>query len=166
MEGSQNGSSNGPPPFLTKTYDMVDDPATNAMVSWSPSSNSFIVWNPTEFSGVLLPTYFKHSNFSSFVRQLNTYVSTTLHECINSSELIMWVFVFLEGFCFFEFMQRVAQRSGLSVEGSYSGKIAWDLHQVSSFWKLSGFCSRWYSFENCPQFAPGSHPLEKPATCT
>ena len=73
----------------TKTYDMVDDPATNAMVSWSPSSNSFIVWNPTEFSGVLLPTYFKHNNFSSFVRQLNTYVSTTLHECINSSELIM-----------------------------------------------------------------------------
>lgn len=73
MEGSQNGSSNGPPPFLTKTYDMVDDPATNAMVSWSPSNNSFIVWNPTEFSRVLLPSYFKHSNFSSFVRQLNTY---------------------------------------------------------------------------------------------
>uniref|UniRef100_A0A6V7QXU0 HSF-type DNA-binding domain-containing protein n=1 Tax=Ananas comosus var. bracteatus TaxID=296719 RepID=A0A6V7QXU0_ANACO len=51
---SLNG--NAPPPFLSKTYDMVDDPATDAV-----------------FARDLLPKYFKHSNFSSFVRQLNTY---------------------------------------------------------------------------------------------
>ncbi|KAG9448178.1 hypothetical protein H6P81_014306 [Aristolochia fimbriata] len=72
MDGSQ-GSSNAPPPFLTKTYDMVDDPSTNSIVSWSPNNNSFIVWNPPEFARDLLPKYFKHNNFSSFVRQLNTY---------------------------------------------------------------------------------------------
>ncbi|GFP98034.1 heat stress transcription factor a-5 [Phtheirospermum japonicum] len=52
---------------------MVDDASTDGIVSWSESRKSFVVWNPPEFQRVLLPTYFKHNNFSSFIRQLNTY---------------------------------------------------------------------------------------------
>ncbi|XP_019164752.1 PREDICTED: heat stress transcription factor A-6b-like [Ipomoea nil] len=63
----------GPPPFLIKTYDMVDDPGTNRVVSWSRGGHSFVVWDPHAFSTNLLPRFFKHNNFSSFVRQLNTY---------------------------------------------------------------------------------------------
>lgn len=67
-----NGSS--VPPFLLKCYDMVDDESTNSLISWSESdSNSFIIWDKPKFECELLPKYFKHSNFSSFIRQLNIY---------------------------------------------------------------------------------------------
>ncbi|CAH9114256.1 unnamed protein product [Cuscuta epithymum] len=66
-------ASNALPPFLAKTYEMVDNSSTNPIVSWSQNNKSFIVWNPPEFSRDLLPRYFKHNNFSSFIRQLNTY---------------------------------------------------------------------------------------------
>ncbi|XP_073110828.1 LOW QUALITY PROTEIN: heat shock factor protein HSF30-like [Elaeis guineensis] len=63
----------GPPPFLTKTFEMVEDPETDTVVSWSPARNSFVVWDSHRFATTLLPRYFKHNNFSSFIRQLNTY---------------------------------------------------------------------------------------------
>lgn len=63
----------GPPPFLTKIFDIVEDPGTDSVVSWSQARNSFIVWDVRQFSTNLLPKHFKHGNFSSFIRQLNTY---------------------------------------------------------------------------------------------
>ncbi|KAG5573880.1 hypothetical protein H5410_063646 [Solanum commersonii] len=67
------GGGGGPAPFLSKTYEMVDDSQTDDIVSWTQTGHSFVVWNPPEFARILLPTYFKHNNFSSFIRQLNTY---------------------------------------------------------------------------------------------
>lgn len=70
-----------PPPFLVKTYKVVDDATTDEVISWNEDGTGFVVWQPAEFSRDLLPTLFKHCNFSSFVRQLNTYVRM-LH-CFN-----------------------------------------------------------------------------------
>ncbi|KAL5059310.1 hypothetical protein RYX36_030914 [Vicia faba] len=75
MEGGllECGRKCTPSPFLLKTYMLVEDPGTDEVISWNDEGTAFVVWQPAEFARDLLPTLFKHSNFSSFVRQLNTY---------------------------------------------------------------------------------------------
>ncbi|KAL6859384.1 hypothetical protein ACP4OV_017643 [Aristida adscensionis] len=67
------GQRSVPTPFLTKTYQLVEDPAVDDVISWNQDGSAFVVWRPAEFARDILPKYFKHNNFSSFVRQLNTY---------------------------------------------------------------------------------------------
>eukprot|EP00347_Sterkiella_histriomuscorum_P008992 403342943 len=61
------------PSFLLKTYEIVDDKKYDSIVAWSPDGESFVVKKQNEFSETILPRFFKHNNFSSFIRQLNMY---------------------------------------------------------------------------------------------
>jgi len=60
------------PLFLRKTYHMVDtsDPS---IVGWTEDGDMFVVKDPEVFAAKVIPQFFKHSNFASFVRQLNFY---------------------------------------------------------------------------------------------
>ncbi|KAI8378904.1 HSF-type DNA-binding-domain-containing protein [Blakeslea trispora] len=62
---------------------MVDDEATQDLITWTGSGDQFTVFNNTEFSRAVLPRYFKHCNWSSFVRQLNMY---DFHKVNDSNE--------------------------------------------------------------------------------
>ncbi|KAL9108099.1 MAG: hypothetical protein Q9227_007074 [Pyrenula ochraceoflavens] len=108
-----SGNSNGGPPapsagaaaaaahgpkivqtaFIHKLYNMLEDHSIQNMISWSSSNDSFVMSPTNEFSKVLAQ-YFKHTNISSFVRQLNMYgfhkVSDVFHT--GSPEHPMWEF--------------------------------------------------------------------------
>lgn len=105
-----NGASSSLPPFLTKTYEMVDDSSSDSIVSWSDNSKSFIVKNPAEFSKDLLPRFFKHKNFSSFIRQLNTYVK----KCLSVSSPHRFCSVLTNVFCVFRVSEKSIRRNGNS----------------------------------------------------
>lgn len=61
------------PAFVVKIWLMVNDPENQDQIHWSEDGESFKVPNRESFMKKVLPKYFKHLNFSSFVRQLNMY---------------------------------------------------------------------------------------------
>ncbi|KAI2611547.1 uncharacterized protein GGS25DRAFT_200855 [Hypoxylon fragiforme] len=79
--------------FIHKLYNMLEDPNIQHLISWSNSAESFVMSPSHDFSKVLAQ-YFKHTNISSFVRQLNMYgfhkVSDVFHT--GSPETALWEF--------------------------------------------------------------------------
>ncbi|KAI5991659.1 HSF-type DNA-binding-domain-containing protein [Pisolithus marmoratus] len=59
--------------FVKKLYKMLEDQSFSHVVSWGPNGDCFVVKDMNEFTKSILPRMFKHSNFASFVRQLNKY---------------------------------------------------------------------------------------------
>lgn len=59
--------------FVKKLFQMLSEDKYMSVVRWTASGNSFVVLDTNEFTKEILPRHFKHSNFASFVRQLNKY---------------------------------------------------------------------------------------------
>ncbi|GAA5947364.1 hypothetical protein JCM3765_001641 [Sporobolomyces pararoseus] len=59
--------------FVKKLYRMLEDRQFAEVVSWGYHGDTFVVKDMNQFTTTILPLHFKHSNFASFVRQLNKY---------------------------------------------------------------------------------------------
>ena len=62
-----------PNKFLLKTYNMINESKNHSYIDWTESGNSLIIRDVDGFTCKILPKYFKHKNFASFIRQLNMY---------------------------------------------------------------------------------------------
>lgn len=70
---ASGAQKNRPPTFVSKLWSMINDPSNNEYIHWMDDGKSFQVTGREQFEAKILPKYFKHKNFSSFVRQLNMY---------------------------------------------------------------------------------------------
>ncbi|EME29952.1 Heat shock factor protein HSF24 [Galdieria sulphuraria] len=59
--------------FVRKLVSFVDDPSCDDIVSWNETGTGFVIWDSNAFCLKVLSCYFRHTNLSSFVRQLNQY---------------------------------------------------------------------------------------------
>ncbi|GAA5888285.1 hypothetical protein JCM16303_007261 [Sporobolomyces ruberrimus] len=59
--------------FVNKLWSMLYTPTLSHLIAWTDDGKAFTVFHPTEFARAVLPQFFKHSNFASFIRQLNMY---------------------------------------------------------------------------------------------
>ncbi|KAI5964053.1 SKN7 [Candida pseudojiufengensis] len=66
---NQSGSND----FVKKLFLMLQEDSYKNVVKWTQNGDSFVVLNTSNFTKDILPRHFKHSNFASFVRQLNKY---------------------------------------------------------------------------------------------
>ena len=66
-------STRAVPAFLSKLFDLVEDPTNMSIIAWTDYGTSFSIKDGHKFSTELLPQKFKHSNLASFLRQLNMY---------------------------------------------------------------------------------------------
>ena len=59
--------------FLLKLYEILSKDEYSKIIHWSQNGTYIIITNIHTLSKKILPIYFNHQNYSSFVRQLNMY---------------------------------------------------------------------------------------------
>lgn len=59
--------------FVSKAFAIFSNPAYSAWLGWGHDGNTIYISDTESFGTKVLPNHFKHSNMSSFVRQLNMY---------------------------------------------------------------------------------------------
>lgn len=72
LPAAQAGGNNASE-FVRKLFRMLEDPSHQDVARWGKDGDTFVVVEGEKFTRSILPKHFKHSNMSSFIRQLNKY---------------------------------------------------------------------------------------------
>ncbi|KAM3129599.1 Heat shock factor protein 4 [Paramecium bursaria] len=59
--------------FLQKTKQILDSKQYVDIIDWLPDGNGFMIHDQKRFKELILPQYFSHSNYQSFLRSINNY---------------------------------------------------------------------------------------------
>lgn len=59
------------PPFPVKLHRILSNPEYSDMISWLPHGRSWRVLKPKAFEEKVIPLYFRHAKYASFMRQVN-----------------------------------------------------------------------------------------------
>lgn len=73
--------------FIRKLHCMVEEEQRGGLIGWAAEEGGFAVRQVGLFTTTLLPRYFKHKNYASFLRQLNMYNFTKLRTDDESLQL-------------------------------------------------------------------------------
>ena len=70
--------------FLIQLYEILEDENNKNIIHWGEDGQYFIIENMYDFVEKILPKYYNHNNYASFVRQLNKYnfhkIKTSINE--------------------------------------------------------------------------------------
>ena len=68
---SARNSLKGANNFPVKMHIILNDPELEDIVGWLPHGRSWRILRPREFEKKVIPSFFEHTKFSSFIRQAN-----------------------------------------------------------------------------------------------
>lgn len=89
LASSTNNNNNIPlktETFLLKLTQILTKTKYSSAIHWSDDGKAIIISNINDFTNNIIPKYFKHCNYDSFVRQLNMYNFHKLRSKRNQSE--------------------------------------------------------------------------------
>ena len=70
--------------FIMKLYQILEDKKNENIIHWDNDGKYFVIENMYDFIEKILPKYYNHNNYASFVRQLNKYnfhkIKTSMNE--------------------------------------------------------------------------------------
>ena len=69
--------------FLLKLFDILNDSTYNDIIHWNKEGTAIIIIDIEKFSDIVLPNFYIHNKYSSFIRQLNIYGFHKMKSIIN-----------------------------------------------------------------------------------